>query len=161
MDWARVEAELSGRGVTLKLLWEEWRADHPGGMSYPTWCRRFRARWRSQRAMTMRQVRSPGERLFVDYAGMTVALTIDGVSREAQIFVASLGVSGLAYAEATLTQKIDDWCTSHVRCFEAMGCVPLAVVSDIGTTAEGGVVGTVEHGARATRGRGGFPAKQG
>ena len=43
VDWARVEAELSGRGVTLRLLWEEWRADRPGGMSYPTWCRRFRA----------------------------------------------------------------------------------------------------------------------
>ena len=130
VDWAKVEAELSGRGVTLRLLWEEWRADHPGGMSYPTWCRRFRQRRRLQRAMTMRQVRAPGERLFVDYAGMTVGLTIDGTSREAQIFVASMGVSGLAYAEASLTQKIDDWCASHVRCFEAMGCVPLAVVPD-------------------------------
>ena len=41
-----------------------------------------------------------------------------------------MGVSGLAYAEASLTQKIDGWCASHVRCFEAMGCVPLAVVPD-------------------------------
>ena len=130
VDWARVEKDLSERGVTLKLLWEEWRDDHSGGMSYPTWCRRFRQRRRSQRAMTMRQVRAPGERLFVDYAGMTVGLTIDGTSREAQVFVASMGVSGLVYAEATLTQKIDDWCASHVRCFEAMGCVPLAVVPD-------------------------------
>ena len=130
VDWAKVEAELSGRGVALRLLREEWRADRPGGMSYPTRCRRFRQRRRSQRAMTMRQVRSPGERLFVDYAGMTVAVTIDGVSREAQTFVASMGVSGLACAEAVLTRKIDDWCASHVRCFEAMGCVPLAVVPD-------------------------------
>lgn len=130
VDWARVEAELSGRGVTLKLLWEEWRDDRPDGMSYPTWCRRFRERRRSQRAMTMRQVRAPGERLFVDYAGMSVALTIDGVSRRAQVFVGSMGVSGLVYAEATATQKIGDWCASHVRCFEAMGCVPLAVVPD-------------------------------
>ena len=28
--------------MTLKLLWEEWRATHPDGMSYVTWCRRFR-----------------------------------------------------------------------------------------------------------------------
>ena len=130
VDWAKVEAELSGRGVTLRLLWQEWRAGRPGGMSYPTRCRRFRQRRRSQRAMTMRQVRSPGERLFVDCAGMTVAVTTDGVSREAQIFVASMGVSGLACAEATLTRKIDDRCASHVRRFEAMGCAPLAVVPD-------------------------------
>ncbi len=29
-----------------------------------------------------------------------------------------MGVSGRLYAEATLSQKIDDWCASHVRCFE-------------------------------------------
>ena len=32
----RVEPELFGCGVTLKLLWEEWRAGRAGGMSYPT-----------------------------------------------------------------------------------------------------------------------------
>ena len=71
VDWAVVEQALSGRGVTLLLLWEEWREAHPDGMSYPTWCRRFRA-WRPRRDVTMRQNRRPGERLFVDYAGMTV-----------------------------------------------------------------------------------------
>ena len=134
VDWSEVEAALSGRGVTLKLLWEEWHAVHPDGMSYPTWCRRFRTR-HPERAATMRQVRRPGERLFVDYAGMTVAVMTEGVSREAQVFVASIGVSGLIHAEATPTQKIDDWCASHVRCFEAMGCVPQAVV-DAATTRE-------------------------
>ena len=70
VDWEGVEKALAGRGVTLKLLWEEWRGSHPDGMSYVTWCRRFRA-WRPGPAVTMRQNRRPGERLFVDYAGMT------------------------------------------------------------------------------------------
>ena len=105
VDWAKVEKDLSGRGMTLMLLWEEWRETHPDGMSYPTWCRRFRE-WRPRRNVTMRQNRRPGERLFVDYAGMTVPVLIDGVEREAQVFVASMGVSGRLYAEATLTQKI-------------------------------------------------------
>ena len=129
VDWAAVEQALSGRGVTLMLLWEEWRESHPDGMSYPTWCRRFRA-WRPRRDVTMRQNRRPGERLFVDYAGMTVPLVIDGKERQAQVFVASMGVSGRLYAEATLTQKIDDWCASHVRCLEAMGWAPQVVVPD-------------------------------
>ena len=60
VDWAKVESDLSGRGMTLKLLWEEWRETHPDGMSYTTWCRRFRDR-RSCRDVTMRQNRRPGE----------------------------------------------------------------------------------------------------
>ena len=43
VDWPSVEKALSDRGVTLMLLWEEWRETHPDGMSYVTWCRRFRA----------------------------------------------------------------------------------------------------------------------
>ena len=128
-DWAKVEKDLSERGVTLKLLWEEWRETHPDGMSYPTWCRRFRE-WRPCRDATMRQNRRPGERLFVDYAGMTIPIVIDGVEHKAQVFVASMGISGRLYAEATLTQKIEDWCASHVRCFEDMGCVRQVVVPD-------------------------------
>ena len=46
------------------------------------------------------------------------------------MFVASMGVSGWLYVEATLTQKVEDWCASHVRCFEAMGRAPRVVVPD-------------------------------
>ena len=129
VDWAQVEEDLAGRGMTLFLLWEEWRATHPDGMSYPTWCRRFQVA-RPRRDVTMRQNRSPGERLFVDYAGMTVPLSLDGKKHEAQVFVATMGVSGRLYVEATLTQKVEDWCASHVRCFEDMGRVPQVVVPD-------------------------------
>ena len=47
-----------------------------------TWCRRFRD-WRPRRNVTMRQNRRPGERLFVDYAGMTVPLLVDGKEHQA------------------------------------------------------------------------------
>ena len=130
VDWAQVEKDLAGRGMTLFVLWEEWRDTNPDAMSYPTWCRRFRQA-RSRQDVTMRQNRSPGERLFVDYAGMTVPLlTADGKKHTAQVFVATMGVSGRLYVEATLTQKVEDWCASHVRCFEDMGYIPHIVVID-------------------------------
>ena len=66
----------------------------------------------------MRQNRRPGERLFIDYAGITTPILVVRIEREAQLFIASMGVSGRLYAEATLSQKIDDWYSSHVRCFE-------------------------------------------
>ena len=67
----------------MKLLWEEWRIVHSDGMSYPTWCERFQTQ-HPERAAAMRKIRHPGERLFVDYASMTVAVMIEGVSREVQ-----------------------------------------------------------------------------
>ncbi len=78
----------------------------------------------------MRQRRHPGERLFLDYAGMTVPLLQDGTTHRAQVFSAGVRVSGLVYAEATLTQNIDDWCASSIRCFEKMGRAPKVVVPD-------------------------------
>lgn len=129
VDWSQVEEDLADRGVTLFLLWEQWREKHPDGMSYPTWCRRFR-KARSRQDVTMRQNRVPVERLFVDYAGMTVPLMIGGTTHTAQVFVAAMGVSGWLHVEATMTQKVEDWCGSHVRCFEDMGSVPRIVVCD-------------------------------
>ena len=128
VDWARVEGELAKSGVTLKLLWEEWRAGHPDGMSYATWWRRYRD-WRPGGGATLRQNRRPGERLFVDYSGRKVCLQA-GDRSHAEIFVAAMGVSGLVYAEASLTQSTEDWCASHIRCFEAMGLAPRIAVSD-------------------------------
>ena len=59
----------------------------------------------------MRQNHVAGERMFVDYAGTTLAV-IDastGEARTAQLFVAVLGASNYTYAEATWTQGLADW----------------------------------------------------
>jgi transposase len=80
----------------------------------------------------MRQNHIAGERMFVDYAGTTLAV-IDGLSgetRTAQLFVAVLGASNYTYAEATRTQGLSDWIGSHTRAFAFIGGVPAMVVSD-------------------------------
>src|SRR5215472_11226715 len=80
----------------------------------------------------MRQSHVAGERMFVDYAGTTLAV-IDGSSgqlRTAQLFVAVLGASNYTYAEATWTQGLSDWIGSHTRTFAFNGGVPAIVVSD-------------------------------
>ena len=98
-------------------------------MSDVTRCRRL-PHWRARGDVRMRQNRRPGERPFVDYPGMTMPVPIDRVEHRAQLFIASMGVSGRLCAEAALSQKIDDRCASHVRCFEDMGCAPEPVVPD-------------------------------
>jgi len=80
----------------------------------------------------MRQTHVAGDRLFVDYAGTTLAV-IDGLTGEAltaQLFVAVLGASSFTYAEARWTQGLSDWIGSHTRTFAFIGGVPAMVVSD-------------------------------
>ena len=42
-DWAKVATELKRKGVTLVLLWQEYRAAHPEGYGYTWFCEQFRA----------------------------------------------------------------------------------------------------------------------
>jgi transposase len=130
-DWTRIHAELRRSGVTLLLLWEEYRAGQPDGYGYSRFCDLYAA-WRGRLSPTMRQHHPLGERLFVDYAGQTVEVVdaLTGEVRRAQIFVAALGASNLTYAEARWTQGLADWLGCHVNAFAFFGGVPRQVVCD-------------------------------
>src|SRR6185312_11954375 len=121
-DWTAVHRELRRPGVTLQLLWEEHRAAHPDGYGYSRFCEHYRA-WEARLSPTMRQSHVAGERMFVDYAGTTLAVidAATGEVRTAQLFVAVLGASNYTYAEATWTQGLSDWIGAHTRAFAFVG----------------------------------------
>ena len=130
-EWTRVHQELRQKGVTLFLLWQEYRESHPQGYQYSWFCEHYR-RWRNKLDVVMRQEHRAGEKLFVDYAGQKVPI-IDrrtGEIKEAEIFVAVMGASNYTYAEATWSQQLPDWVGSHVRAFSYLGGVPELVVPD-------------------------------
>ena len=129
--WSEVHRELRRKGVTLSLLWQEYREREPDGYAYSRFCQLYRE-WEGQLDVCLRQQYRAGEMLFVDYAGQTVEV-IDrrsGEVRQAQIFVAVLGASSFTYAEATWSQDLEDWIGSHVRTFTALGGVSELVVPD-------------------------------
>src|SRR6185312_13342216 len=130
-DWAHIHHELRRPGVTLMLLWEEYRQREPDGYGYSRWCELYRA-WEGRLSPTMRQAHPAGERMFVDYAGQTVDVVDPdtGEVRPAQIFVAVMGASNYTYAEATATQSLPDWIGAHVRALAFMGGVPAQLVPD-------------------------------
>ena len=130
-DWPHIQAELKRRGVTLTLLWQEYRTEHPQGCAYSWFCEQYGA-WRKSLAPTMRQTHLAGEKLFVDWAGDTVALfdAATGEKRHAHIFVAALGASNYTYAEARWSEKLPDWIGAHVNLLAAIGGVPNALVPD-------------------------------
>jgi transposase len=130
-DWSVVHQERRHKGVTLFLLWQEYRETRPEGYQYSWFCEHYRA-WRGKLDVVMRQDHRAGEKLFVDYAGQTVPVVdrMTGEIREAQIFVAVLGASNYTYAEATWTQGLPDWIGSHLRTFAFLDGVPELVVPD-------------------------------
>ena len=130
-DWPLIHRELRRAGVTLSLLWEEYRAVYPSGYGYSQFCELYR-RWKGRLSPTMRQSHLAGDKMFVDYAGHSIEI-IDGLTgevHEAQLFVAVLGASSYTYAEATWTQSLPDWTGSHCRAFSFFGGVTAQVVSD-------------------------------
>ena len=130
-DWTHVHRELKRKGVTLALLWEEYKAEHPDGVQYSWFCDRYRV-WAQHVDVVMRQTHRAGEKLFVDYAGDTVPVVDRGTGeiREAQVFVAVLGASNYTFAEASWSQSLADWCASHVRALRFFGGTSEVVVPD-------------------------------
>jgi transposase len=131
-DWAEVQRELRRKGVTLQLLWLEYKAVHPeAGYQYTQFCEHYR-RWRDHLDPVLRQEHRAGEKVFVDYAGQTLPVVDPdtGEIREAQIFIGVLGASNLTFAEATWTQTLPDWIGSHVHMFGYYGGSSAAIVPD-------------------------------
>ena len=130
-EWALVHRELKRKGVTLQLLWQEYRSRDSAGYGYSQFAVHYKA-WLGTVDPVMRQVYKAGERALVDYAGMTMDVVdpSTGEVRPAQIFVAVLGASNYTYAEATWTQRITDWIASHVRAVEYFGGGPALWVPD-------------------------------
>lgn len=130
-DWLAVHQELQKKSVTLFLLWQEYREQHPQGYQYSWFCDQYR-HWLGTRDLSMRQTHRAGEKLFVDYAGQTVPVIDAGTGevRSAQIFVAVLGASNYTFAEATWSQALPDWIGSHCRTFAFLGGLPDLVIPD-------------------------------
>ncbi|HQS60050.1 MAG: transposase [Halothiobacillus sp. 24-54-40] len=127
-DYGRLHQELRRKGMTLMLLWEEYRADHADRQTYAysQFCDNYR-RFARQLKRSMRQVHRAGEKLFIDYAGPTLALT-DG--SRAHVFVAALGASSYTFACATPRETMVDWLESTARALSFIGGVPQMIVPD-------------------------------
>jgi transposase len=131
-DWRQVHRELHrGRHVTMRLLWLEWRQDHPDGWGYTQYCVHYRA-WLGTQDVVMRLSWPAGARAFVDYTGDKVPVIDPGTGEvaPAEVFVAVLGCSGLVYVEASMSQDLGSWLSAHANAYEAYGGVPEATTPD-------------------------------
>jgi transposase len=134
-DWTAVHEELRRKGVTLQLLWQEYRQAHPEGYSYSRYCELYQA-WAGTLCPVLRQTHAPGEKMFVDWAGQTVPIgQAEGTDQAAQVFVAVLGFSNKTFAEAHPNQQLASWVSAHAHAYVFFSGVARVTVPDNTKTA--------------------------
>ncbi|MCP4600373.1 MAG: IS21 family transposase [Proteobacteria bacterium] len=123
--------ELRRPGVTLFMLWEEYRQQEPNGYGKSQFYDHYR-QWAKKLNPSMRQKHKAGEKVFVDYAGKKPEIVDPktGEIKEVELFIGVLGASSYTYIEASLSQSLPDWISSHIRMLEFFGAVPSIIVPD-------------------------------
>jgi transposase len=133
IDFEAIHLGLQQKGATLTVLHDEWMAERPehNTLSYQQFCRRYES-YRRQLAISMRRADLFGQVAYVDYSGMTMTYFDPGTMKEVecQVFIGVLGGSLYTFCEATHTQRMRDWLSSHARMFSYFGGVPRTVVPD-------------------------------
>lgn len=123
--------ELGKKHVTRQLLWEEYRRSCPDGYEYSQFCYHLQM-YTADTELAMHLEHEPGERLFVDFAGDRPHLSdpVTGKEKPVELFVAVFPASGLIYAEATESQKIEHFMTGVRHSMEYAGGAPRIIVPD-------------------------------
>jgi len=131
-EWLFWHMELErDKDVTVRLLWEEWHAAHPDGISYPQATRLYNE-WLGKQRVSMRKIHFPGERAYVDFAGRRLPIyDFEGnIVHHAEVFVAALGASSYSFCMAVWSQTIPDWIHCNVKMLEFFGGVPRIITPD-------------------------------
>ena len=131
-DWSKIHQELANKIVTLELLHEEYANENPDGHYGYTWfCNNYK-KYAKKISPSMRQVHKAGEKVFIDFSGVRVAIAdpLTGEVKYAEIFVAVLGASGYPFVLAVPSQKKADFIHAHNEMFKAFGGVAELLVPD-------------------------------
>ena len=130
-DVEYIHKEIGKKGVTFELLWYEYKDIHPDGYGLSQF-KEYYYRYKKRLNPSMRQSHVPGDKLFIDYSGLTMNVIdqFTGEITKVQVFVAVLGASGYTFVHATKSQTLKDFILSHTKAFDFFGGVPNVLVPD-------------------------------
>lgn len=136
-------SDLSTKGVTRTLLWEEYIENQPNGYRYTQFCHHLDQLLLIKNPSLPLQ-HKPGDKLYVDFAGRTVHYTDreTGEQIACQLFVACLPYSDYGFVLAVSSQRVEDFIHALVSCLSFLGGVPAAIVPD---NLKSAVVRTCRH----------------
>jgi transposase len=123
--------ELKRVGVTLQLLWKEYKAERSEFYGYSQFCHHY-YQWRKETKVSMHMEHKAGDKMFVDFTGKKLNVTNPetGEIVEHEVFVSVLGCSQLSYIEATPSQTKADWISVNQNALHFYEGTPLAIVPD-------------------------------
>lgn len=131
VDCEYIFRELKRDGVTLSLLWEEYKRESPNGYQYTQFCEIYR-NWLEKATSVMRQTHKAGHKAFSDFSGGTLNIVDPSTGEVIRVplFVCTLGASNFTYAELFESQNTEAWCSGHAHAFQYFGGTPAIVVPD-------------------------------
>lgn len=131
-DQAYIHKEMSKKGVSLHLLWQEYKEVHQGaGYQYSRFCDLYRA-YQKKLDPPMRQNHKAGEKAFVDWSGDGVSIVDKntGEVKQAMLFVGSLGASAFTFATVKEDRTKRNWISCHEEMYEYFGGVSELTIPD-------------------------------
>lgn len=134
-DYEYIHQELRKTGVTLKLLWEEYKDKCLDTDSIPMGYTKFCEGYKNHvtvNKLTNHLDNKPGVKTEVDWSGPTMSYmdTATGEVVTVYLFVATLPYSQYSYVEPTRDMKMDTFIRCHVHMYEYFGGVTTRLVSD-------------------------------
>jgi transposase len=117
--------------MTIAHQYRAYKELHPDGFGetqfyhyYRQWCKKVKP--------TMHMEHKVGDKVYVDYAGVTLPYidTDSGEIKKAEVFIGILGWSQYTYVEALRAQVIEEFITGCENALHHFGGVPLAIVPD-------------------------------
>jgi transposase len=130
-DMNYLQKELKKKGVTIQLLWEEYKASNPDGYERSQFFQLHKD-WAKTLEPVMRINHKAGERVFVDFSGDKPYYVDPGTGEViyVELFIAVLGASSYTFATAVRSQKMEDWIRCNIMAFEYFGGCPEIIVPD-------------------------------
>ncbi len=134
-DYGYVHAELKKTGVTLKLLWKEYKdtCSKNGSLSmgYTKFCKGY-SEYVTRNSLTNHLTHKPGMVCEVDWSGSTMSITSKDTGEiiKVYLFVATLPYSQYSYVEPCLNMKQDTWLKCNVNMFEYFGGSTVRIICD-------------------------------
>ena len=128
-----LEKELKKPHVTSKLLWEEYRKNHPDGYGLSQFRHHISQHIKAVEPSTLlRDLYQPGQKMLIDFAGDRLSYidTETGDVVFVQTYVAILPFSGLTFITCVRSQGIEQFLMATVKALEFFGGVPKILVPD-------------------------------
>ena len=130
LDWDDINREHSVNGVPLNVLWEERYDAGKIPVQYPGFWKQYQKRY-PDLPKTMVRFFEPGSRVEIDYCdGISIVNPATGELTKTHLFMGVLCNSRYTYGEFSLSQKSQDFLSSHVRMFDYFGGTPATLAPD-------------------------------